>query len=186
MEPHTKGVSFRGLMGALTRLHGADALDRALAFVPDELANAVRFGKFVSSGWYPLAQYRALHAAAQRATGLGPELARALSREATLQDFRGIYRVLTAVLSPEFLIRRSPSLWRRYYEQGELAIPEAVHGRARAVFTNCTGFDRNLWEDAIGGCIGVLEACGARAVGVELVSGGGDGEVAMTMVATWR
>jgi hypothetical protein len=186
MEPLAKGVAFRGLIGALERLHGEPAVTRLVELLPATLANAVRFGKFVSGGWYPLSDYRLLHATAARAVGAGPGLSRAIGREATLDDFRGVYRVLTFVLSPEFLIRRSPALWNRYFSVGRLKIPEAKQGAARAEFTGCVGFDYNLWDGALGGCIGVLESCGARDVQITIVGGGSDHDDHLTANATWR
>jgi hypothetical protein len=161
-------------------------LEQTLPLLPDEVARSVKHNSFLTGGWYPLAHYRALHGAISRVAGRGHELARVLGRNATLDDFRGVYRVLTFVLSPEFLMRRSPGLFNRYYDTGSLSVSVARRGYAEADFHGCTGFDRTLWEVVIGGAIAGLEACGARAVQVAIRAGGGDGEDFLIGTCTWR
>jgi hypothetical protein len=186
-DAHVKGLAFRSLVSAAQRLYGASVVDKIMAHLPDEIARPVKHNSFITSGWYPLPQYRALHDAIARATGKSPpELARALGRDATMDDFRGVYRVLTFVLSPEFLIRRAPGLWNRYYDIGSLTVPVARKGYAEAQFRGCVGFDRVLWEDAVGGAIAILEVCGARDLGVTIRGGGGDGHDFLDATCTWR
>jgi hypothetical protein len=184
--PNTKGVAFRSLLVAVKELCGEDTLTKMLGYLPEEVARAVRLNAYVSAGWYPLEQYRALHAAAARATGRGPELSRALGRASTLADFTGIYRMLTFVLSPEFLIRRSPGLWNRYYDTGTFEVLVAKSGYVETSHRGCTGFDRLLWEDVIGGAMGILEVCGAKDLHVEVRAGGYDGDDFLDATCTWR
>src|SRR5690242_18501940 len=113
-ELQVKGLAFRGVIAAAQRLLGDAVADKMLPYLPDELARAIRLNAILTGGWYPIAHYRALHAALGRVSGRGPELSRTLGHDATVDDFRGIYRVLAFVLSPEFLIRRAPGLWGRY------------------------------------------------------------------------
>lgn len=186
-DPHVKGLAFRSLVGAAQRLCGAGVVDKMMPLLPEELIRPVKHNSFVSGGWYPLTHYRALHTAIARAAGRSAtDLARALGRDATMDDFRGIYRVLTFVLSPEFLMRRAPGLWNRYYDTGSLTVPVARHGYAEASFRGCIGFDRVLWEDAVGGAIGILEVCGAKEIAVHLRAGGGDGQEFLDAACTWR
>ena len=186
-EPQVKGLAFRSFVGAVKRLHGAPVVEKMLPYLPVDVATAVRGDRFITSSWYPLSQYRALHMALARATGgKPPELARAIGRDATMDDFRGIYRVLTAVLSPEFLIRRVPLLWNRYYDIGTVTVPAARKGYCEANFRGCVGFDRALWEDAVGGAVGILEVCGAQDVRVDIRAGGGDGDDFLEGACSWR
>ena len=186
-EPQVKGLAFRSFVGAARRLHGAPVIDKMLPYLPVDVSTAVSKDRFITSSWYPLSQYRALHMALARATGgQPPELARAIGRDATMDDFRGIYRVLTFVLSPEFLVKRAPGLWNRYYDTGTLEVPTAKHGYAEARFRGCAGFDRVMWEDAIGGCMGMLEVCGAKEISTEVHRGGDDGCDYMDGIIRWR
>jgi hypothetical protein len=186
-EPQIKGLTFRSFIGAARRLYGPAVVEKMLPYLPADVAAAIGKDRFITSGWYPLSQYRALHAALARATGGDPPaLARAIGRDATMDDFRGIYRVLAFVLAPEFLMRRAPGIWSRYYDTGTLEVPAARRGYAEARFRGCAGFDRVLWEDAIGGCLGTLEVCGAKEPSAEVLSGGGDGDDFLDGIVRWR
>jgi hypothetical protein len=184
-EPHVKGVAFRSTLNALRGVRGSDAVAATLDQLEAPFAESLRLGGLSASAWYPLASYRALLAAARRATRSGPELLRALGREASLTDFRGVYRVVAFVLSPQRLIAQAPRAWALYFDSGAIEIVEAREGMARARYTNCAGFDRNVWERAIGGSLGLLEVCGAQHVRLRVVSGGGDGDDSLDLEARW-
>jgi hypothetical protein len=168
------------------RLHGAETVEKMIALLPPELARLMRTGGFVTAGWYPLATLRELYRTAQRATGRGVELARDIGRESTADDFRGIYRVLTFVLSPSFVLKRSPAVFSRYFDTGRMEMIEARDGHARARFEGCAGFDHNMWVGLVGGCAAVLEACGGKEVVITIVDGGGEADEHLTITATWK
>src|SRR5579872_40853 len=145
-EPRVKGLAFRSTIEALRSLRG----DASVAATFDELAGPfgelVRFGGLSASAWYPLAAYRDLMAAIRRATHSGPELLRAIGRQASLADFRGVYRFVAFVLSPQRLITKAPRAWSLYFDSGRLEVSEAREGMASARYLGCDGFDRNIWE----------------------------------------
>jgi hypothetical protein len=120
-----------------------------------------------------------------KATGRDVELIEALSRESTLEDFRGIYRLLAFALSPEFLMRRSGGLFSRYYDTGTLTVTVAKKGYGEAQFRGCVGFDRILWADVISGTCAILEVCGAKDIQRRITRGGGD-EPDLDLVAEWK
>jgi hypothetical protein len=184
--PRIKGLGALGILRSIKRLLGDEVHRRVVAELPGEIGERARDGTLIAAGWYPLSDYSALHALAQRHTRQGPELARALSRDAVLQDFRGIYSVLTFVLSPQFLVKRSPGIFSRYFDTGRVEVPEARPGFARARFSACTGFDHNLWEDSLGGTLALLEACGAGDLQLTVHSGGGDGDDHLEASTTWK
>jgi hypothetical protein len=185
MEPQIKGVGVRGLLTAVNHLYGSDTYLLMINETHAELQRAVRNNAILPSGWYPLWYYRELHRATQVVTKGGPEIARAIGRQATHDDFRGVYRVLTFILSPQSLIRRAPGIFNRYYDTGRLEVPRAIHGSAHARFSGCAGFNRDLWEDTVGGCTGVLEVCGGRNVEIKLISGGQDNDDGCEFEAVW-
>jgi hypothetical protein len=184
--PQVKGAPIRGVLGAIGRVCPPGTAEKMLRLLPADVADAVARDRYLVAGWYPLAHYRAILDAAVRASSSGVELVRALSRDAMLHDLRGIYRLLTFVLSPETLMRRSPSLFGRYYDTGALSVPTARAGYCEARYSGCVGFDRVLWENVLGGASAVLEACGARDLKITVFAGGSDGDEAMTMIAEWR
>jgi hypothetical protein len=184
-EPRVRGMTLRGTLGAVRRILGARAIEQLAALMTPEQARRVRAG-VVPNLWYPLSDLRAIHATAQMVGGRGPELARAIGRDATLDDFRGVYRILTAVLSPAFLMRRTPGLFDRYYDTGRLQIPRAEANACEAFFSGCAGFDANLWQDTVGGCCAFLEVCGARDIEAQVLEGGRNGDEHLRVRATWR
>jgi hypothetical protein len=182
-EPQAKGINFKSFLGSVRRVLGPAIIPQLMKNLPPEVAEKVQRDAYIVGGWYPLSEFRLLHVAAQKASGRGIELSREIARDAAHDDFRGIYKVLTFVLTPEFLIKRTPSIWSRYYDTGKVNM-EARSKFAHAQFTECTGWDRVLWQDVIGGCQGVLEVCGAREVKMSVVSGGGD-EDHLSLTAEW-
>jgi len=183
--PQVKGAPLRGVVGAIRRICPPGTVDKMLPALPPEVASSVAHDRFLVAGWYPLAHYRAIFGAAMSTSGRGLELVRALSRDAMAYDLRGIYRLLTFVLSPEFIMRRSPSLFSRYYDTGTLTIPAARSGYCEAHYRGCAGFDSVLWENVLGGSIAVLEACGAKNVRARVARGGGDGDEELDLVCEW-
>ena len=185
-EPRIKGTAIRGILKAAERLCPPGTLQKVVALLPAQIAPAVEHGGFISAGWYPLAHCRTIFGAVMQATGRDVELVRELSREATRDDFRGVYRLLTFVLSPEFLMRRSPGIFSRYYDTGSLTVPVARHGYVEAHYRGCVGFDRVLWADIIAGSATVVEVCGAKDLRFQIVRGGGDGDEECDVVGEWR
>jgi hypothetical protein len=184
--PQVKGAPVHGVVFAIRRICPPGTIAKMLPLLPPEVAAAVEHDRFLVAGWYPLSHYRAIFAAAMSATGRDVDLVRALSRDAMLHDFRGIYRLLTFVLSPAFIMRRSPPLFGRYYDTGTLGVPVARDGYCEAHYRGCVGFDRVLWENVLGGATAVLEAGGAKDVRVKAVRGGGDRDEEMDMIGEWR
>lgn len=184
--PQIKGTAIRGVLKSVERLCPPGTIEKMVALLPDELAPAVEHNGFISAGWYPLAHCRALFDAAMRATGRDLELVRELSREATRDDFRGIYRLLTFVLSPEFVMRRAPGIFNRYYDTGSLVVPVARSGYLEAHYRGCVGFDAVLWADLLAGSAAVIEICGAKDLTFKIVRGGGDGDEECYVTSEWR
>ena len=182
----SKGANFRSFVSAFRRLRGEEALARALELLPRELGEGLRLGALVTGAWYPIAWYDALHSAAQKACGEGPELSRILSREGIQEDFRGgVYRLVTLSLSPQSIFKWAQRAVGLYYDQGRCVIEESVPGRAMGRFEGFQGFTRNLWEDMVGGSLGVLELAGAKNLTPRVLAGGTDGDAHMGLVVRW-
>ena len=184
--PLTKGLQFRSFLRALGKIRGERAVEETLAALRLELGDALRLGTLVTVGWYPLEWYRELHAAAQKATHEGVELARAVSRAGIQDDFRGVYRLITFALSPQAIIRWAPKIVSLYFDTGSCVIDIAEPGLARGRFVGFAGFDRSLWEDLIGGITGVMELAGGKQLTAHVIAGGSDGHVDMTIEVRWK
>jgi hypothetical protein len=178
-------VNYRSFMKAFETLRGKEAVEAMIVDLPEELADGLRYGRLVASGWYPVAWYRLMHASAQRVTKSGPELARAIGRQSRIDDFRSVYRLLSFVMSAEAVVAKGAMLYRLYDSMGLVDIQEARTGMLRVRFHNCIGYDANVWESSLGGTIGILESCGAEALRVQIVDRGRDGDDEMTFDARW-
>lgn len=184
-EAQAKGINFRTFLDVFRRLHGESALEGTLHRVDPALGRLLREGAVRAGGWYPVAWYRELHRAAREEVGAGDELSRRIGREATLQDFSGVYMAFLAVLAPETVLRFAPRVMAAYYRPAEMFVARAAPGFAEVRWLHCRGFDRAVWQDLFGGCEGVLHACGARDPRIEVLVGGGDGDEAAEAVARW-
>jgi hypothetical protein len=184
--PQIKGTAIRGVIKAVNSICPPGTLARMVRLLPEQIAPAVEHDGFIIAGWYPLAHLRAIFGAAMTATGRDLELVRELSREATKDDFRGIYRLLTFVLSPEFIMRRGPAIYSRYYDTGSFSVPVARHGYCEGHYRGCVGFDRVLWADLVWGTAAVAEVCGAKDLKFQITRGGGDGDEECDIIGEWR
>jgi len=169
-----KGMNFRTALQMLERMKGKVMLQAIIEQMPPESRDAIRYGRIVAGGWYPVSWYRELHASAQRVCRAGPELARAIGHDATVEDFRGIYRYLLAMLSPEFIFSQAPKLLQMYWEGGEAEKVEVRKGMGSLRFRGWKGFDRNVWEDIMGSTEGLLELCNSTAIRRRIIAGGDD------------
>jgi hypothetical protein len=167
-------------------LRGENALVDTIALLPPDLGDALHYGAIVTGGWYPIEWYRLLHAAAQKATGEGPELSRLIAHDALEWDFRHLHKFVRFALSPETLMRLGVYVIRFYYTFGKMDVVETTNGFGRARFSEFVGFDRNLWVDILGGIEAVLELAGAKEVELGVTSGGGDGDTSMAAEARWK
>lgn len=181
-----KGVGIRSFLRALEEVYGPAAVVQTLALADAECAAAIREGRVLPTGWYPIEWVRSLHAAAQQATGAGPDLSRRLGNAAMRADFRGVYRIFLVVLSPESLISKSARVFSTYFAQGTMTVVASRAGFAHVVFADCAGFDRSLWADIIGSSEAGLQLCGAKDTRFEVLRGGGDADDFFEIEARWR
>jgi len=94
--------------------------------------------------------------------------------------------VLLRALSTEMLIKQSQRLLRVVYEGGSVEVQDVRKGFARVHYRDYFGFDRNIWQDAIGGAEAAFQATGAKELAIDVEQGGGDGDPTMTVSITWQ
>ena len=172
--PKTKGQVLRTFVTCVRQLRGEAVVDAVLARVSPELAEGLTRGSIVPGGWYPVAWYSELHRALGELTGEGLALARMIGREATKQDFKGVYRFFVIVLSPESIVVRANKVFSMFWDTGTARVVEAKKGYAKGEFTGCEGYDAYLWEDMIGAIEALIEMGGGRDIRSKVLSGGGD------------
>jgi hypothetical protein len=118
------------------------------------------------------------------------DFARNMGRDVLLHDLGGVYKIFLIVVSPEYMLSKAPLVFGSYYDTGKMEVVEHGKRYARAVFSGCTGFDRNLWDDMIGSCEGALMAAGAVEPFSRVLRGGGtvnpDEDPDAEMEMRWR
>jgi hypothetical protein len=184
VESEMKGLSLRNYVPTLAAIRGEAVATKVLASLSPPLRDALQTGKIIPSGWYPVAWKRELHAAGRDATGEA-RLAWIMGWEMTKRDLTGIYRAFLRVVSPRYVLSAGSRIFSTYFRPGSMRVVETRSGFVRVAFSECRGFDRNLWHDTLGGCQATLEAAGANAVRIRAETGGGDGATAATVIAWW-
>ena len=181
-----KGIVLRNFAPVLVGLRGEGAWVKTRDALSVELREALERGSIVAGGWYPLAWYRDLHASARRATGSGDaRLAWLIGRESTKRDLNSVYRGFLRVLSPRVVLSASTRFFGTYYRPGLMKLVESRDGFGRVTFTDCHGFDRDVWSDVFGGCEVTMELAGARSLRMRVELGGRDGDSNTTLIAWW-
>jgi hypothetical protein len=184
-ENRAKGVVFHTFFDVLRSRHGEPAVKSVLASAPEELAHALRYGAIVKGGWYPLGWYCDLHRVAFAVTS-DARLAYTVGYDSTIADLQsGILRMVLKAVNPGFALTIASAVFNRYYELGKLHVDSRDHGCA-ARFEGCVGFDRNVWQDVLGGCEGGATAAGARDVRLVQLSGGREGDTSCSIELHWR
>lgn len=180
-----KGQSFHAVLRAFEDLRGAAHRQAVLAELPGEVGEALRGGFLLSANFYPVAWYRELFATGARLAPGALHFAREVGRASGERDISGIYKVLFRALSTELVIRQSPRLFRIVYQGGQIDVLEARKGFARIAYSECWGFDGNVWQDAIGGAEACFRATGTKSLSLRVEEGGGDGDATMVVQVRW-
>ncbi len=184
-EVNVKGQSFHSIVKAFEEMRGAAFRKQVLDVMSGEGGTALREGSLLPSNFYPVSWYRSLFSAAAEVAPGALDLAREAGRVSGERDLKGIYRVLVRALSAEMVIKQSPRLFKVVYEGGGVEILEVRAGFARIRYIDCFGFDRNVWQDAIGGASAVFQATGVTKLVMRTEQGGGDGDSTMIASVNW-
>jgi hypothetical protein len=179
-----KGLSLRNYPVVLRALRGAETTARMASYLPADLRAALDSGAIAATAWYPVAWKRALHGAGQRATG-EPFLARVIGAEMTRRDLTGVYRAFVQLVSPRYALHAGARGFGKNLRPGRFRVEELRRGFMRVHFTECRGFDQNMWMDVIGGCEATLQVAGATSVRLHVQAGGRDNDDTCTLNAWW-
>lgn len=181
-----KGTAFKGILRSLTQLRGAQDAQRCMDACPDHLRHALSYGQLVSGGWYPSAWYAQLHQAIAATLGTGEEFAGELSARATHEDLHTIYRLASALFSPQTLLRQSMRLMRMYFDGGHVEVTALAAGTAQVRFSGFEAYNRLCWADITAGLLECLRCAGAVAPVARVVRGGGDGQPDLDLSLAWN
>lgn len=184
-EPRVKGVAFRSVYVSLGKLRGEEAQRAALEAVSEELRHGFTYRSIVPGGWYPIALYRELFRGIRASSGESKELVYEIGRQCTRDDMSGIYSVIAKLISPQTLWSLTQRVFSSYYSVGNVRMKETRTGYAHAVWSNCQGFDENMWTEVLGSCVQLLEIARAKDIRIRVLSGGRDGQDSMEAAAHW-
>lgn len=169
-EAEGKGTNFVGTLRSLRELRGLAVHDKVIAETPGPGGEALRLGKIVPVGWYPVSWYLALHDTIQRVTGDGVSITRQLAAITTKNDFTGLHRLVVKMLSPATAARHTHRLLQLYWRGGTAEVIESRDDRVRVRFKGWRGFDVAVWEDLAGSIDAILIVVGAPAPRARVVA----------------
>jgi hypothetical protein len=186
MEPHVKGNAFRTIEQCFTELCGDGAREAALGLLSEPLRRNFEQRLLLASNWYPIGWYRETFAAYREAQHAGVELPREIGRRGVRRDLSSVYKQLfLKMVSPQALLGLSQRLFKNYFDTGVMQIKQSRDGYVHATWSNCDGWDENLWAELAGSCEALLEMAGAKHVRLRVIKGGRSGDSACEMEAHW-
>lgn len=157
-----KGVAFHTFLQALTELRGSGAAELTRAALPDDLRERLRLGAVSSVGYYPLAEYAELHAAANRALHRGSTLAREIGAKATEIDTRGLLRFVLGLTSTELLMRHAARVWSSFARGSRVSTEQLEPRRYVVRFEGLHGVTELVRVELEGAIERLVELTGAR------------------------
>ena len=164
-----KGIWFESVRSYVLRHHGQDALDRMIAEVPPPMQAALR--EPIASQWYPEPNLAHMLAAvrAQLTDGSRPDFTRLLE-EITIDGVGRFFRLVLALASPAYVLRKIPVLWGRM-RRGEGSVSVApTDGGVQVRYADFPWFDdENYRLMTLASLRGIARACGARSAWAEPV-----------------
>ena len=117
-QGHAKGTLLLNLKAYVERQHGVVGWRSVVDFV-SESDRAVLDGMLLTGGWYPVGVWnRVVDAYLCRAAQPGQEMIE-IARFTADRDLSTLFKALLRMGSPAFVLSRTDSLWRRYFDAGE-------------------------------------------------------------------
>jgi hypothetical protein len=124
MTGRCKGSILVHLRSYADTVYGATAWRSMLSDAPAE-DRAILDGIVIAGGWYPVGVWnRALATLlTQHTVSIDQEMRKVASYIAD-RDLNSVYKMVLRLGSPEFLLRRTDSLWSRYFDSGKFTHQE--------------------------------------------------------------
>jgi hypothetical protein len=122
--PNVRGTAIAGRIKYARRRGGDAAVEKVIAQLGDRVVAArLRERAALPHDWYPLPVLIELTVALDRLFGKGDgSLIRELSGDVAEDNLKTIYRLFVRMLSPSYTAEKAMSLWRQYYDSGELVV----------------------------------------------------------------
>ena len=162
-----KGFALRGLLKYVKESSYPGGIPGLLEKLPAE--DKPYFSeKILSSLWYPYPAFSALAQTISREIAKGDDaVLREVGHASGRQDLGGIFRFITAILTIERVVRRSPAFWRRYCDTGELGVTESGPGHFTVQISDFPDIDPAHCHMITGWILGLGDGTGARDLDVQ-------------------
>jgi len=117
---NAKGSVLLHLRSFVLKFHGDDAWDAVVKDASNE-DRAVLSGLIIHGGWYPVGVWnRVLDMVFKRHYPSADDGMRQVSEFIANEDLKSVYKMVLRLGSPEFLLKRTDSLWSRYFDAGHM------------------------------------------------------------------
>jgi hypothetical protein len=164
-----KGAGIRSLLLAIEQLEGSHAVAAVKAALPEHVRAQIE-PRVLASGQYPVEVSAALQVAVRDVLGGGSwELSHRLGVDASLIDFRGIYRIFLRAIDRDSLWDRIERAFGQYNSQGVMRWIERTKTGARGIAEGVSGFNEGLWASTAGRMQGFMHLSGAKTAIVRAV-----------------
>ena len=118
----TKGVLFILIKEHVLENHGKDGWKKLLNQVSPKDSRVVDSG-FLKNEWYPAPLLNRFLESYDRIFGNGDlSSIKPVASYIATEDLAPLFEVFTNLKNPSFVLSNSPSLWRRYFDTGEMRI----------------------------------------------------------------
>lgn len=162
-----RGAAFLTFLEALRALRGPATEGAVRAALPDALREKLASGVLTRVGWYPLAEYSALHTATDAVVHGGTDFARLLGRTTTEIDTRGLIRYVLAIASPDLLMRHASKVFSSYV-RGATVVSKALGPHHYELqWEGLVGATNLVHIEMQGGAAFLIERTGGKNVQIE-------------------
>jgi hypothetical protein len=185
LDVEVKGLAFVNVLGAVAQLRGDQFRSQVIEAMPGEGSAALRLGSVIASGWYPVRWYRELFAASV-AVSNDASLPRELGKASVRRDVKGVHRLLFKVMSIETLQKQGARFFKAFFRPTDVSVERVDRCIARVRYQRCFGFDKNVWQEQIGGVEELLSQSRVALPRVRVLSGGGEHDDRMDLETRWQ
>lgn len=184
-EPHVRGVVLKTYRELLRERFGEAGYADVLGALQPATQSILR-DMIIATEWYPNALIVDLYETIVRIHYDGnAEGIRELGKLSAQRDLRGVFKIFVVVVSPQYLVSKTASVWSRYFDHGKVEIRDQRKGFCRGRFTNVLSRSAVFWQEILGSCIGAIEAAGGKNAVPTIVSGGTSQDIAMDAEMRW-
>lgn len=127
-----KGTAVSGRLEYARRRGGDEAVEQVVAAISDPgVRSELADGKALKSNWYPFTVLVDISLAIDRIYGQGDlGILEQVGGDVAEADLNSVYKFFMAMASPQYLMDKAASLWRNYYDSGEMVVIDRGENKA--------------------------------------------------------